>query len=80
MLLLISYFAFQKKLSYKNTKIHRIVPDFVIQMGDITTGDGTGGENYSKLIHWCILGLIHLVRLIHLANIQCKKHSIHSTQ
>ena len=34
-----------EKLSYKNTKIHRIVPDFVIQMGDITVGDGTGGKS-----------------------------------
>jgi len=32
-------------LHYKNTPIHRIVPDFVIQMGDITTGDGTGGKS-----------------------------------
>ena len=31
------------KLHYKNTLIHRIVPDFVIQMGDVTIGDGTGG-------------------------------------
>jgi cyclophilin family peptidyl-prolyl cis-trans isomerase len=33
------------KLAYKNSKIHRIVPDFVIQMGDITVGDGTGGRS-----------------------------------
>ena len=33
------------KLAYKNTKIHRIVPDFVLQMGDITVGDGTGGRS-----------------------------------
>ncbi|CAD5111182.1 DgyrCDS516 [Dimorphilus gyrociliatus] len=32
-------------LHYKNTPIHRIVPDFVIQMGDITVGDGTGGKS-----------------------------------
>jgi len=32
-------------LHYKNTPIHRIVPDFVIQMGDITIGDGTGGKS-----------------------------------
>jgi len=32
-------------LSYKNTKVHRIVPDFLIQMGDTTTGDGTGGKS-----------------------------------
>ena len=34
----------QGKLHFKNTTIHRIVPDFVIQMGDITVGDGSGGQ------------------------------------
>lgn len=28
---------------YNNTPVHRIVPDFMLQMGDITKGDGTGG-------------------------------------
>ena len=32
-------------LAYKNSLIHRIVPDFVVQMGDITEGDGTGGKS-----------------------------------
>lgn len=32
-------------LRYKNSYVHRIVPDFVIQMGDITVGDGTGGRS-----------------------------------
>ena len=32
-------------LHYKNTNIHRIVPDFVVQMGDVTVGDGTGGSS-----------------------------------
>lgn len=35
----------RETLHYKNTPIHRIVPDFVIQMGDITVGDGTGGKS-----------------------------------
>lgn len=34
-----------QNLHYKNTPVHRIVPDFVIQMGDITVGDGTGGRS-----------------------------------
>jgi cyclophilin family peptidyl-prolyl cis-trans isomerase len=35
----------ETKLHYKNTTIHRIVPDFVIQMGDVTVGDGTGSRS-----------------------------------
>jgi len=35
----------EKTLEYKNSPVHRIVQDFVIQMGDITEGDGTGGTS-----------------------------------
>merc|ERR1712012_868246 len=35
----------KERLHYKNSKVHRIVPDFVVQMGDITVGDGTAGES-----------------------------------
>ncbi|XP_060072206.1 uncharacterized protein LOC132552083 [Ylistrum balloti] len=35
----------KKNLHYKNSPIHRIVPDFIIQMGDVTEGDGTGGAS-----------------------------------
>lgn len=40
----LNYFLWQKTLTYKRSLIHRIVPDFIIQMGDITVGDGTGGR------------------------------------
>ena len=35
----------RENLQYKNSYIHRIVPDFVLQMGDITRGDGSGGRS-----------------------------------
>ena len=34
-----------KPLHYKNTKVHRIVSDFMIQAGDVTLNDGTSGES-----------------------------------
>merc|ERR1719210_803080 len=35
----------KETLTYKKSPIHRIVPDFVVQMGDITVGDGSGGKS-----------------------------------
>ena len=35
----------RETLHYKKTPIHRVVQDFVVQMGDITIGDGTGGRS-----------------------------------
>lgn len=38
------YVCTQEQLHYKDSIIHRVVPDFLIQMGDVTVKDGTGGR------------------------------------
>ena len=70
-----------KNLHYKGNLFHRIVPKLMIQAGDITDGNGTGGDNIYGTKYFADENFIHKHdELYKLAMANCGEKDTNSSQ
>ena len=62
-------FLGKQKMSFKNSYFHRIIPGFVIQGGDFTRADGTGGYSiYGEKFNDENFSILHDIGVLSMAN------------